>query len=223
MKKLIAILCCLLLAAFSSGALASEIPDFPFAAPDDKQGIDGFPSLDDAQEGLRIEMNGESLQLDFDPATDYSSMQNGMIQASFFSFSENSDYLYELYLLFPENITAGTTISPDYALQNNLLDCSISMMVSTETNTQYYFASQMDGAVYPQGSNYALYFDEVTQSENGIYYSGTLTATIVELDYYSGLPLGSTQIVDAPFSFTMPLDGNANSPTSTVPPDMRKV
>ena len=208
MKKLLALLACLTL---MTGALAAALPEYEGEAP----------------EGIEISFQGEALYLEFDDSPDYTTVANGMIQASFFTYGENEETLYELYLTFPEGVEAGDLVSPRYAVEHGADDCSVALIFSTEEDEDYYLASQLGGEAYPAGSDYSLRFDDITETEDGWLYTGVLTATLVAGDLYTGETGERTVIEDAAFSFTMP-GSNApaiprETPKVTLPPDMYKV
>lgn len=226
MKQIIAVLALIVLILPCMGAYATQIPQYPFANPNEDRSDDSsnFPPKNDVQDAINLNIFGESLSLSFDPSPEYSNVQNGMVQASFYAYSTTQyDYLYELYLIFPQNVTAGTVVTPEYAM-NAAPDSSVIFIVSTTASEQYYFAAQLGSDRYPQESAYSIRFDEVAQADGNYIYSGSLTATVVEVDPYSGRSLSSLQIVEAPFHFTLSADAQGQTPLApTVPPDLRTV
>lgn len=214
MKKIIAIFCCLLLAVSFSGAYASAIP---FDNPEGRN--EAFPPDNAPGNGINIVIDGKATKLDFDPSEEFSSIANGMVQASFYAYGPNSEYLYEMFLVFPENIASGASITNEYAIQNNLPDCSVVLMISTNTLEQYFFSGQMQGAAYPANTSYTMTFTSVSRDVNGWTYTGSLTASLAEIDLLTGQVVDTIQLPDAPFSFTMPVSGSGSSddPQPSIP------
>lgn len=179
-----------------------------------------------AQGSIRVTVEGRQLMLDFDASPQYSMISDGLVQASFYSYSETTGDMYELYMTFPQYVEANTIVTPEYALQN-ASECSVVMIISGLEREQYYFSGQIDGSVYPERSSYAIRFDDVSDAVSGCAYSGMLNATLVSLNAATGAA-ATISIVDAPFSFTM--NGGADEPfqpqfepAPTLMPDMRRV
>ena len=205
-------------------ALASDFSDFEdfFDFYDSFGGGDegaALPDWEEPAEGaantIRIDLNGRNLNMDFDASPDYSMVENGMVQASFFTYTDDPEVLYELYLTFPDGVQAGMSITPDYAI-SNASDCSVVLIVSDTSNEHYYFSGQIGDAIYPEDTHYDIRFDSVTPSEYGDIYTGTLSATLVAVDMASGKPEDKLAFIDAPFTFTMP---DTAAPQETPAPD----
>lgn len=220
MKRcLIGIICLLLLLPAFNG-FAEEFPfihDFG----------DGAESAA-ASENIVIEIDGVPLALNFDSSPEYSQIEGGWVQASFYTYAED-DLLYELYITFPESAGAGSSITSDDLSAANA-ESSVVLIVSDAQDERYYFSSQMNGAVYPQNSHYAIRLDTVENRDGGIAYTGALSATLVTLDMVSGAASASLSFENAPFSFTIPAAVQAPGlPRSTPRPndelnsDMRRV
>ena len=225
MKKTIALLISLLLALPVVGVLAEsgELPPYtnPFPNPDD----DILFPREDVSEAIQLVVNGETITLNYDPSPEYSSVEDGVVQASFYAYGSDTDVLYELYLTFPQNVQPGTTVTPDYAAMIKA-EPSVVLIVSSSNEEIYYFSSLMDGMVYPTNSDFAMRFDAIDATDDGTRYSGALTAHLVALDLTSGSVQAELSIADAPFSFTLgSTDENRHAdplPTA-IPEDMRKV
>ena len=140
---------------------------------------------------IRIAIDGRTVQLAFDNTEGYSSVVDGVAQASFYAYADGSSDLYELYMLFPEGVQPGTTIDQDYATRN-APECSLALIVTVQQSETFYFAGQLDGGAYPEGSSY------------GVRYEGALTATLTGMDVDSGATLNKVTLTDCPFQFTMP-------------------
>ena len=212
MRKIIALLLCGLLLAQWPAAVAE-----PFDLPMD----DAFTAVTNGADSIEIEIDGSPLSLTFDSSEEYSSVLNGIVQASFYAYSGDSEYLYELFLTFPEDVEAGSSITPEYALQNAPLT-SVVMIISSRESEQYYYAGQSDGAIYPEGCSYSIDFDSVSETGTDRTYSGKLSATLVTMNADSAAPTTTFQIESAPFSFAMPMEnisnGNDYNPFDDLPP-----
>ena len=229
MKRIFALLLCLTLAALPcfGEELPAPSPD-PFESRD---GSDLPAPQGDGNGSIELSINDKGVQLFFDDSPDYTTVEDSIIQASFYTYDDASDTLYELYLGFPETVQGGMVITPDYAavIQAN---CSVILIISTPTEETYYFASELDGVTYPIGSDYTIRFDDVQDGDAGRTFSGTLSGALVAMDMHSGETSERLTITDAPFSFTMSrYTGRRSAPGSpdlpaapTQPPlDMRKV
>ena len=207
MNKLLALLLCLIL-GMSLTALAEDdafsdiAPDFDFR--------DMVPTAASG-ESIEIEVNGRSVLLGFDSSEKFSVVSGGTVQASFFAYSDNSELLYELYMIFPEAVETGSTVTPEYAIQHDP-DCSVVMIISSTDVEQYYFAGQVDGAIYPSDSAYSITFDSVSLANGQRTYKGRLSASLIDMDNAANTPLVNFRIDNAPFSFTMPAGSSAAEP-----------
>lgn len=227
MKKIIFMIICLALILNFPGALASQFPDFPFEIPGEEDRTE--PSS--VSEAIQIHVNGQTQMLNFDPSAEFSYARNGLVQASFYAYSPEGKYLYEVYMTFPETVSSGTVFTTDNALQAGLEDCCIAFLISTQTTEDYYLAAQHGQDAYPEGTSYAIRFDSVSSTSSGTVYSGALTATMVGMDI-NNVPIAQKFIFsEAPFSFTLPsgMIGNLPgeipmpSPVPTVRPDMFRI
>ena len=218
MKRIIALLICALLALLP--ALAEDLPENPFGLFQDEYSGGTEPRENvNPDENITLDINGRSVQLSFDASPQYSSIQDGMVQASYYAYSEGST-LYELYLSFPETAKPGMVITPEYeAITNG--DASVTLIISDSTREQYYFSSLANGTVYPKGSDFAISIDSI----DGGTYAGTFTATLIALDMASGDAVDTLIISETPFRFTLSgvRDGIASPAPTAVPNDMRKV
>ena len=209
MKKLIAILLALM-------ALATALAEVP---------IEPLPSLDTHEtngETIEIVIDGQRVALDFDASPQYSSVSDGLVQASFYKYSDDGATLWELYLVFPETVQPGMVITPDYS--NLTSEESSVVLIASDTNTQketYYFASIMAGSVYPEGSYFTISFDDIARSGGSVTYSGRLSANLVALDMASGAVQDTLLIEETRFSFTLSdvPDERHSEPLPTVLPD----
>ena len=202
MKKLIALL---LFALLMAGILAATAEENLFDVPDNAES----GTADFSAGSIQIEINGQPTVLGFDNSLEYSSVQDGTVQASFYAYSEDREYLYELYMIFPESVQTGSTITPEYAAKN-APDCSVVLIISNKEVEQYYFAGQIDGKAYPDGSAYTMYFDSVSASDSGRTYSGRLSAAPLGLSDDSDTLMKSFRIDEAPFTFSMSIAENSD-------------
>ena len=231
MKKLIAILICVVLAASAALADGSFIDPFNLfqdghsddAGP--RGGIDSGDGGANPEEGIALTVDGETVRLAFDPSPQYSSVQGGMVQASYFAYGADGVSMYELYLSFPATAKPGMIITPEYeAITNG--DASVSLIVSrSKDDLVYYFSSLAEGIVYPVDSDFSIAIDSIDGTSAGTRYSGSFSATLIALDMGTGAVMATLNIPETPFSFTLK-DGSAPeaAPAPTAAPeDMRKV
>ena len=216
MKKLIVLLICALLAFTTVLAEGDPFDQFETQGPDDDMA---------KEDGITLELNGESICLAFDPSPQYSNVQDGMVQASYYAYGQDGVTMYEMYISFPQTARAGMIITPEYeAITNG--DASVSLVISkTKTDQVYYFSSLADGLVYPMGSTFSIAIDSITDTDQGACYAGTFSATLIALDLRSGDELATLAIPETPFSFTL---GDVLAPSPSPRPesdlnDMRKV
>ena len=155
------------------------------------------------EDGIQLTLDGRAVHLSFDKSDAYSSVMNGNVQASFFAYANGEENLYELYMIFPQSVRSGDDVTTESALQGSL-ESSVVLIITDNQNETYYFAGQTETGAYPDGSSYSIRFDTVADTGEGTRYAGMLTATLVGMDMGTGTILGTLQITDAPFSFTMP-------------------
>lgn len=228
MKKILSLILCLALCILLPCALATQAPGFPFVIPDDDDRTAPSSSISEA---IQVNVDGQSLVLDFDPSPEFSYVKDGLVQASFYSYSANGEYLYEVYMTFPDTVTSGSVFNMEDAMLAGLEECCVALLISTQNTEDYYLAAQYGNGPYPDGTSYAISFDSVSPASGGTLYTGTLTATMAGADI-NNVPIPEMLVLtQAPFSFT--LSGNAAAvqpygdalpvPTPTVRPDMFRI
>ncbi|NLF28612.1 MAG: hypothetical protein GX592_12005, partial [Clostridiales bacterium] len=219
-----------LIAALPLYGLGETQPEFPFIEdPFEDRELDDFGVPEsDTDLSIQIELEGKTHILSYDSSPEYSNVKDGMVQASFYEYDSPENTLYELYLVFPEDVGTDTTVDPKYAIDNSR-ECSVMMIVSDDDTETYYISGIMDGRAYPDGSDFSIHFEFVTGFGSGASYSGTLSATLIAKDINSGANVGSMRIDSAPFSFasdgaSVPHgDDNRETPLPTSrPSDLRK-
>ena len=203
MKRFLILLLCLVIAA-ACPVCRAEDDAFSFFGPSDDS---RFNTVDGSREAIEITIDGRSTQLAFDGSQEYSSIIDGTVQASFFAYSDNSEYVFELYMVFPDTVRSGSVLTPEQSLKDDP-DCSVVLILNAMDKEQYFFAGQSEGRIYPDGSTYSMNFESVTSSELSRTYTGTLTATLAAMDQDTGDPLVPFAIQDAPFTFTISLEEN---------------
>lgn len=183
---------------------------------------------------LQATINGENLVLSFDPSPSFSSINNGLVQAAFYTYGDTSGDLYELYLTFPYATRGGETITPEYAMKTGS-ETSVMLVISNTDKDEYYIASQLNTEVFPRTSSYSLHFDSVSPGADTTAYAGSVTADMVSYSVITGEIGASVHIEDATFSFDIanaaPGEDDENpfadfptpAPSSSLPPDYRKV
>ncbi len=227
MKRIVAIVLCALLTALGAMALAEAPIDGLFDNLPGESG-NGTPPRGEveAADSITLTVNGETVQLAYDASPQYSSIQGGLVQASYYAYGADGKTLYELYLTFPETARAGMVITPEYAAMTNE-ESSVVLIVSKDSMETYYFSSLLDGRVYPTGSGFSIAIDSVEDKGGMVSYAGTLSANLVALDMASGDVAATLDIPAMPFSFTV--SGQLSSPlpnapeATPMPDDLKKV
>lgn len=171
---------------------------------------------------LMLSIGGEEIALAFDPDPEYSYLEDGLVQASFYAYGER-DELYELYLIFPESVEAGALLPGAAGGEAALVLCE------TEIDGSGFFAvaAWADGAAEPEGSALSIRFDEADSDGSTRAFSGAFEATLVGLDEQSAAA-GFAQAATGSFSFAMNFDSSApdgeQRPEGLVtPPDAQKI
>ena len=230
MKKLLAILLCAALALLPAlaEAPATEPPVADSPAPDETpQAPDDAPAHDiSSGETITLQLPEGPVTLDFDSSTQYSTIEGGLVQASFYSYSADGATLYELYIVFPDTVQPGMVITPEYAALTNEESSVVLIISDTRTQAeQYFFASLMDGGIYPEGSNYTIAINDLYESDGATTFDGSLSATLVALDMASGEVAATLSFPETPFHFTIGgAQGRHADPMPTaMPNDLRKV
>ena len=236
MKKLIALtmaaLICLLPALAETeqplptapGTDAPELPD-RIVIKVDGDADEQAPRDHDSGSSIELDIKGEKVTLDFDASSQYSSIEDGMVQASFYRYLDDGSKLYELYMIFPDTAASGMVITPDYSALTSE-ESSVVLIVSDLKAEQelYYFSSQMNGSVYPEDSTFSIAIDDIQTTGDATTFSGSLSATLIALDMATGEAEDTLEIDETPFSFT--IGGETDRPQTpaptTLPDDMRK-
>lgn len=224
MKRCLSMIFTLALLLMTVPTGTGHMEDFPFA-----HGFGDSDASPAMAENIILEINGETLTLNFDPSPEYTRIVEGMISASFYTYADD-DELYELYLTFPEDAASGSRYTSEDAVSDDRA-ASVVLIVSTLEEERYYYAARMDGAAYPPNSGFELTIDTAAPASNGTTFSGHLTGTLVALDPLSGGILSSLSFSDAPFRFTLAatsqeppaLPRNTPIPTDELNSDMRRV
>ncbi len=231
MKKLLSILLALLSLALPALAELPETTAAPEPTPEvtpeptPEPFNGGFAPRDGGseQEGMTVQVNGETVRLIYDSSPMYSSVQGGLVQASYYAYGADGDTMYLMYVIFPETANAGMVITPEYAAMTGE-ECSVVFIISTSEREQYYFSSVAEGLVYPTDSNFTIAIDSVEGGAGGTTYAGRLSATLRCLEL-SGDADAALSIPETPFRFTV---GGGRAPEAVpggtpIPTDMRKV
>lgn len=180
MKRKLAALLLAMLILFSFPAVQAESPD--------------------GEGSMTITLLDRTLTLDYDPDPDFSNLMGGVIQASFYSESEDGG-LYEAYVLFPETVKSGDVITTQSSIDAGLTDPGVMVFITDDTLDLYAAACQFSTGPYPSGSRYSIRFDSVVPEGNSCAYSGSLEATLIALDE-NYKELYAVENVTATFSFT---------------------
>lgn len=196
MKRIAAALLALML-FLSACALALSGTTYP--------AWDGISAPDNSLCG---EFGGNKLKLDFDAAADYSNVSGGFIQACFFAFDSGEQNYLEMYILLPQDAAAGDVFSSTSASMS-----SISLYEVSKDSDVLYFAGQIAGFAYPDGSSYEMRITDVQQGGGSITMAGTLNGTLCRFD--ADTPTKETlELKNLSFHFTLPFDGASAAPSA---------
>lgn len=155
-------------------------------------------------------LNDEMILLEFDSSQEYSNLADGLIQACFFAFDESQNHYLELYLKLPEDAAAG-----DRFTATDLSEAaSITLYEISNSDEDFYFASQVLGIPYPSGSSYEIQIQQAEKSDAGISMRGTLNARLVRMNGTQSAD-ESLMLSGVRFHFMLPLGASAASPTQT--------
>lgn len=196
-RKLTALLCAMLIGC---GALAESPAPTPTPEPKIADSVQAGGSMS-------VTLNGEAITLQFDPDPLYSICRDGYVQASFYAYAE-SDLLYELYLTFPQDVRSGETVTPESNLLQADIFSGLYLYVSTSSSETCSAATQYLTGAYPEGSSYAISFNEVSASESVVSFAGMVEAKLVQLDQNYN-PTSALDDFSAAFSFSMDLDSES--------------
>lgn len=174
MKRFLALFLAAALCLFSVALAQSD-------SSSDETPFDSAPSVSDGVDGMTLTLDGRTLSLTYDSDPAYSMVEDGFVQASFYTY-DSAGTLYEIYLFFPQTVTTNSIISTQTEVQVNDNLSGIILCVSTYTSELYALASQEQGAAYPEGSNYVYSFDEVTSTDAATVYSGSFESTLILVD-----------------------------------------
>lgn len=168
---------------------------------------DAHPRAASVENGLSLRFRDETILLDFDSDPYYSYVENGTVCASF--YVETTDSLYELYLLFPETVISGQTITPSSMMQAEQYDSGIVLSHISDDEDLYCLAGQDEYGAYPDASDYSIHFESITLHENTVDYVGTFECTLVPIDEYFSILPGSYEC-SGTFSFTFDVSQSAS-------------
>ena len=204
-RKLTALLCAMLIGC---GAMAESPAPTPTPEPEIAEPAQTAGSMS-------VTLNGEALNLEFDPDPQYSICRDGYVQASFYAYV-GDDLLYELYLTFPQDVQSGTAITPESSLLQADLFSGLYLYVSTSSAETCSAATQYLTGAYPEGSSYAITFSDVSASGTATAFTGTIDAKLVQLDQNYN-PTSAIDDFSASFSFSMDLDSESAQPEPRQP------
>lgn len=176
------------------------------------------------------QFGSDAFLLEFDSAADYSYRNNGYLQSCFFAFDESGDYYLEMYLLLPEALQSGDSITPQSAFAAGLDNCSVTLFeVDEDNNERTWFAGQLLGSAYPENSAFTINIAQADYTQSSLHISGSISASLCLLK--DGSPSEESLSLSADFDFTLPLSNEASgqttpesqspvpAPAFTLPPD----
>ena len=165
----------------------------------------GYPAWDGAalpENGLNAYFGEDMLSLEFDPAGEYSYIQDGLLTACFFAFDAGEQNYLEMYLMLPEEVSAGDVFSS----ADMRGDSSISLYEVSRNDECLYFAGQLAGMAYPGGSDYEIRIESAVQENGSLRISGRLHAALVRIEG-SFITDETLTLKDCAFQFEMPVQG----------------
>ena len=197
-----------------------ELPSYPSDGQDDTP-ADPTPAPAAPDASLSGEMTlplpSGTLALSFDPTTEYSVVEKHLVEAAFYAYDNPNSTLYEVFLMFPDDVTEGLTITPEYAM-TSAVDTAIGLVISTRDQDTYYVASQQSTTgPYPETSTYSLHFDTISRGAATTTYTGTFSATLVSLSLITGEVDQTLNVDGATFSFTIGNDNSAPEGSDDLP------
>ncbi len=173
----------------------------------------GYPQWDGSSipdDSLCVAFGQDRLTLRFDPATDYSNVEDGVIQACFFAYDAAETHYLEFYLLMPQLVMPG-----DVLRSGGEMKCSICLYETAVGDEDFYYAGDVDDRMSGDTS-YELTIDSVEGSGTYLRVSGSAKALLCR--YERNQPTQDTLSVDeAYFDFTMPLSAATAEPGSATP------
>ncbi len=199
MKKLSILL--LVALALSAVALGEAPLPTPLPDADAPHWEDVLPRAD-APDGqsITLDIGGEQVTLPFDDSPQYSKIEGGTVQASFYAYSADGSMLYELYIVFPDTAVPGDTITPYSASDSSVVLIVTDIRADRE---EYFFSSATGGLVYPENSDFRIVLDSAEVSEGVSAYCGRMSASLVALDMATGEPTATLDLPETEFSFTI--------------------
>lgn len=198
MNRCVTLLCCLLLVLpFSSFAAAESFPPDSGTTP---------PSATTApiiypENQLALTIGEQTLLLNFDSDQKYTFRQNGYVQASFYGTDENG-LLYELYLIFPENVSSGSLIRPQTDSSSEAQRASIYLYISSGNERLECIAAPDETGTMPADADYAIHFEDVTHASGSSSFAGNFTSNLIVYDENQS-PVSVIRDVSGSFRFTM--------------------
>ena len=174
----------------------------------------------ESEGSMSITLLDRTLTLDYDPDPDFSNLMGGVIQASFYTESEDGG-LYEAYILFPETVKSGDVITTQSSIEAGLAEPGVIVYMTDDTLNLYASACQFSTGAYPAGSQYSIRFDSVVPEGAACSYTGSLEATLIaqDEDYQDLYPVEN---VSATFSFTFDF-GNELEPREPSAPSTPEI
>lgn len=219
LAALICALTCAILPARAENAFVFPTPQAPFSTPEPDAPAEG---------GMRLSVMGETLTLDYDADPAYSLVEDGCVQASFYAYAQDGT-LYELYLIFPDTVAAGSTVTPQTSPAGGSLDAGVMLFVTDGRNDISALATQSGSAAFPEGSSYSIQLTDVSRDGASAAFAGSFEATLMAVDA-AFTPLYPIENVTGAFRFTMNLGLSAASPAPDIhlpgliaPPDAKKI
>lgn len=169
----------------------------------------GYPAWDGASQRTNAacgSFDGQSMQLEFDPAPEYSLVDDGVAQLCFFAHDGDRSHYLELYLMLPANVQAGDMLTQETLLAEG---CSITLYEVLPNGEDCYYAAQFMGMPYPDGSSFELRIDSAETTSDKLSMRGSLSAVLCRL--MGDFPTGERiRLENVAFDCSLPLAGSAS-------------
>lgn len=170
-----------------------------------------YPAWDGASQPANAacgSFDGQSLQLEFDPAPEYSLVDSGIAQLCFFAHDSDRSHYLELYLMLPASVQPGDVLTQETLL---LEGCSVTLYEVLPNGEDCYYAAQFMGMAYPDGSSFELRIDDAENAGESLSLRGSLNAVLGRLmgDFATGETIRLENIA---FDCSLPLAGSPAFP-----------
>ena len=173
----------------------------------------GYPAWDGVSapdNSLCGAFGSDRISMTFDPSDEYSVVEEGIIQACFFTYDAAEESFLEMYLLLPDDVAAG-----DVLRIGDGRECALYLYEFSLYGDTLYFAGDLYDS--PDGSSFALTIDSAETTDSAIHISGHLTAYMCRYEDDQVVSEYLT-VSQAQFDFTLPVSSSSFHPAPTQEP-----